>query len=569
MGRYGEYLWFMDKPDNPQPPGQPPFQPPENQVPRPDPSHGQPAPQYSPGRHAAHPYQPYQTGQGQRLHSEVPFQQAQTYQPGQPYQQPQTYQPGQPFQHSQPGQPSAQHFTQPPGQSPPYPPQPPYPPKPARRRGRIIAIIAVLALVVVGVGARMLFSRDTRSFPEGAESPEDAFIEIVGAVNASDYGRVLELIDPDERMYFEQLLSRMTAFGDSEPNVGKDPRDGEVMLNQVAEQLSEHTRVNIEFLITESAEISDDIALVSAYMEGTMTNRDTVGLAESVIELLTLLDGDGRQPVLAQLALDGVRQNITEWPTGPVEPSDGLVSPYMSFHAFAKRDGSWYYLPLESLPLEGTLTGLVDKDEDLEGWSGKLQGHELMDIHAPAKLDDLAGATTDFLQNIGQPIGDQVNALPLVERRTIAIYDYVHSMGEDPQIVDYTLSDGGYFWNPQGDLLDDLIGYPDTEIESVSGVSATRVDVNGNYALVTIDSMVNPYEDGFAIKDGQLGFPGCMVSSESVMDEPFYAAAMAAVKDDEGWHLSIGASLVHLLNVLMSDAGTDYGRALGMGECAN
>lgn len=535
----------METPEHPQGPQQPPFQP---------------YPQDQPYSHGQVPQPGQPSSSGQFPQQGQPYPQGQFHQEGQPYPQAQPYQQGQPpFQPAGAFPPPSQPPAGPPGS-----PGAPYQPQPKRKRGKLMAIIVVIALVVIGVGAAgLFFTRDSRSFAAGGETPTDAFQDLIGALNESDFERAYELIDPDERMYVEQLLSRMSAFSDQGSAAKENPRDGEAMMEQLAALLSEHTSVQIEFRVSESAQISDDIALVSAYTVRQVTNRDTAGLADSIVDLLTGEGSDGPSGMTSQMALDGVRESVTGWPSDPLDPPRGVDGSGLSFHAFAQRDGSWYYLPLESLSIKGTLTSNVESSEDLEGWSSHLAGHELMDYRSPAEPEDLGAATVQFVENLGQPIGENFHVLPMVERRTLAIYAYIRSMADDPEIVSCTLSDGCGWWNQVSSVLDNMLGYPDPPFDPASGVTTTQVDVNDEFRLLTIDTMYNM--GFFTVDGGQAGFPGCMFSVDRLISEPIYGNAVAAIKDDEGWHLSLGASVVHLLDTMTSDAWSAFYDS--MNEC--
>ncbi|MDO5724012.1 MAG: hypothetical protein Q4P33_06400, partial [Flaviflexus sp.] len=123
-----------------------------------------------------------------------------------------------------------------------------------------------------------------------------------------------------------------------------------------------------------------------------------------------------------------------------------------------------------------------------------------------------------------------------------------------------TLSDGCGYWNRLSSVLDNFLGYPDPPFDPATGVTTTEIDVSSRYKLITIDTMYNL--GGFSVEGAQAGFPGCMPSAGGLIDDPIYGNAVAAIKDDEGWHLSVGASLVHLLDTVTTDAWLPYYESL-------
>lgn len=415
-----------------------------------------------------------------------------------------------------------------PPQGPPPYGQPPYGPGPGpvpskRKGGRIAIIIVVIALILGSLGLWWL-TKNKAGFAAGAKSPEAGLELFEQRINEADYAGLVDLISPEERQYYSSLFMQAALM--QEQGEEGDPERTEEALGGFSEIFNDHVSMEANFDLLDTYTLNEEMTAVAATGSYKFVIDDPEQFIDDLFDFLIEQEkAHENNPMNIQymeMARTEAKDSIAESDNGgQLEPlvfteEDPLVM------SFVKERGGWYFTTGESFLLTGfydDMKAAVDAGRSLDipkldkGFSNPTEASAQM-------LENLANATPNEL----------LAYLPKVERRFLATALFLDETGE---VENTTL----------GATID------------ISGIETTTVEVSDHFAItpITAFSLSMPaFAAGentkISLSDGKLLISRCAepIDTLGLLGEPNNLLALGTIKDDEGWHVSIGGTVIHV-----------------------
>lgn len=468
--------------------------------------------------------------------------------------------PGAPSGQSAPSGPSGQYPGAPSGQTSQYPQQ--YPPNSAplgysgasagsphtgqypqrQERGRTVAIISILVvLVLVLVGLGIWWWTSKSSSPEsvpGEDSPDAAMTTFVERVNSDDLLAMHESVSPAEKQYTSAILSLMVQYtiGSTGTSMG-DSQEALDIIDEYSDELNESMSLSMEVGESTSTEMAEEITVITVTDGYFAVTIDDPELFAQTIDSIAqdISDKEQYESLVKRVtenteyetfeeAVLGAAEEINE--SGTFEFSDEPV-PF----AFVSEENGWYVSPMSSAVANAGKNYFLDESyrAAIEQQGGKFEMPEMKSFDSPEE------AGRAFLEEgVTGNVKDLPGYLPLAEARAAAL--------------------GWYLSGPT------RLGFPQqfSDVFRISDVSLTGVEVSDRSTILVMDSFIirlHPALAGpgaeYRMEDGQIMLPQCPPVDASILtDEEGALLALAAIKDDAGWHVSIGGTFLNAAGVL-------------------
>lgn len=416
----------------------------------------------------------------------------------------------------------------PPQGPPPYAQAPYGQPRP-RKGGRIVIILVVIALILGSLGLWWMIKRGGS---QGASSPETGLELVNERINSADYSGLVELISPEERQYYSSLFMQAAIMAEKDKADGDKPGGdlgtAEENMAEFGEIFSAHVSFTSDLQHLKTYELNDQMRALAATGTIKMDIDDTDAFTDDVIDFLIEHESDlGQSDGTVSQYLEPLRSEMKaslRESEGDREVTFTAEEPLVL--SFVEESGGWYITTGESVAFSSDYDSLVTAVES---------GRKLEIPKLEKGFPNPTEASAQMLENLANSTADDLLAyLPKVERRFLSTLLYLDGEGE----ADDTTLEGAV---------------------DFSGIETTTVEVSDHFAItpITAFSMSLPaYVSGenmkISLSDGKLLISQCAepIDTFGLLGEPNYLLALGTIKDEEGWHVSIGGTVVHMTSAL-------------------
>ena len=391
------------------------------------------------------------------------------------------------------------------------------PKAPGSRKPLFIGLAA--ALVVLLVGGGVAFALFSSKFG-GASSPEAAVSKALDAVKNMDVVALYGSLSPAELGSFSEAIDQLkgSAAGDDED----EPTDYAALLQEVAGV----TEITIEGLEYDVEEIGEGVAEVTI-TDGTFEmDTDSEVMAQALVTAWSgpyrgILEGQGYSDSdiddQIEYNTDTLENNLDD--TMPVEFDADDVEDNIGFELSfiaVQEGGSWYLSPILSY-----LEYMRDQNNNYGGdWDlGELP--DAADVAAFETPEDAVAGLLDggeSLINDGD-IDDLVAALPLAERRAVALYG--ESLGDNPGQWDAAWSD-----------LELTIERNDSR--ALAQLDSLSIDIDTEYDSLSLDleGVCADWQTDYNSGDG------CLDDVDALDELGIADARLVVVQENGSWFVS-------------------------------
>ncbi len=396
---------------------------------------------------------------------------------------------------------------------------------PKRRRKGLLVGGIIAAVAVLGIGVLVLVNQLVFSKIKPAASPEEAVTKMIEGVAAKDGLSIYGSLSPAEFDSIKKYMdSTSDALEDTDLSAWGDRFD------EIVEELD----VSLEGLEVRVDPIEDGLAKVFI-TDGKMTvDADSTKMSQLLADLgeeITSTEPFAElsvEPYDKEQVFEDFKKDLDEELPYTVSSSDLTTSDGSeAFMMAVEEDGGWFVSPYltiaeyTSLEFDGFTRGSLPDPS-------AVQEFDSPEAAAQGMTDALVG----FTETGG--IDQLVNAMPLAERRVLALY------GSDvPDIV----GAGEPFSIPvkDFDVLSEKDGWAHLTFKEfrVEGADETGAEAEVTFRGSCIEMTKDSVSDGWCLEDVPL-----------IRDFGVQDLTILAVKEDRGWFVSPSATLTDAWTVI-------------------